>query len=321
MIVIMIFHHTHVLPLIPIFRFGFLCVDVFLFLSGFGIYYSLKNHMNGQKPLLLFYKRRLIRIMPAAIIAGIGLKWLPSCRFEMVNDYLNFAGLGLWFIRTLLVLYFVSPIIYKLIEKYKQKIVYGCMILCSVVIMWFINTGYAQSSFLSTTMTSWTLARTPAFVCGMMVPFLMEQDPIFFDKNKKRNIICGFVFMVISLTLLSVYLLNITHPSFKGIFLYMGWLMFVPFLPLACVLMSKMISSAASTIQKTLQWIGGISLELYLCHESVYALTSKFIPSSTVAQTALKSICMLLFSFVCAYALHKICTFIPGISSRKKVVN
>lgn len=55
--------------------YGMLGVDIFLLLSGFGIYFSLAK--NWDKPIGSFYRRRLVRIFPAAILAGI-LVTIPS---------------------------------------------------------------------------------------------------------------------------------------------------------------------------------------------------------------------------------------------------
>lgn len=47
-------------------RIGFYGVDIFLFLSGLGVYYSLTKRPN----VLGFYKARLVRILPAYIIVA-----------------------------------------------------------------------------------------------------------------------------------------------------------------------------------------------------------------------------------------------------------
>lgn len=45
-------------------RIGFYGVDIFLFLSGLGVYFSLMKRPN----VLRFYKARLVRILPAYVI-------------------------------------------------------------------------------------------------------------------------------------------------------------------------------------------------------------------------------------------------------------
>lgn len=47
-------------------RIGFYGVDIFLFLSGLGVYFSLMKRPN----VLRFYKARLVRILPAYVIVA-----------------------------------------------------------------------------------------------------------------------------------------------------------------------------------------------------------------------------------------------------------
>lgn len=64
---------------------GFIGVDIFLFLSGFGLSYSFEK--NG---LLDFYKRRIIRIYPtyflAVTLTYIFVKWSS---IQLINNYIT----------------------------------------------------------------------------------------------------------------------------------------------------------------------------------------------------------------------------------------
>lgn len=107
----------------PLFGRGFIGVDVFLFLSAFGLCFSLEKH-NLQK----FYLRRLNRIYPLFVISNL-LKWvierLQGVRtglWDSICDIsgITFLGIGgthlLWFIPSLMILYILTPpsIIYSL---------------------------------------------------------------------------------------------------------------------------------------------------------------------------------------------------------------
>ncbi len=80
MIAIMLFHNQYAtsVPYIgEVFkRYGYLGVDLFLLVSGFGIANSLNK--NGLKQ---FYYNRFIRIIPACIISGGG--YLPDRQLLM----------------------------------------------------------------------------------------------------------------------------------------------------------------------------------------------------------------------------------------------
>ena len=49
-----------------IIRYGCIGVDMFLFLSGFGLVYSIKKH-----PVAVFYKNRISRLLPSLIMLAL----------------------------------------------------------------------------------------------------------------------------------------------------------------------------------------------------------------------------------------------------------
>lgn len=85
MVSIMLFHQDWIYGWNPIFAFfhfyGNWGVDVFLFVSGFGLYYSLKN----DHRVIPFYKRRIIRILPLCILCGL---------FRYIVDHILPVGVG-----------------------------------------------------------------------------------------------------------------------------------------------------------------------------------------------------------------------------------
>lgn len=107
-----------------IFNYGQLGVDMFLFLSGLGMYYSL----NGFKicNLFIWYKRRFIRLLlPYVVIA------LPIYLFDYwINNesiceiLLRFSTISFWtkhnaswFVALLIPLYLLTPFLSILIES------------------------------------------------------------------------------------------------------------------------------------------------------------------------------------------------------------
>ena len=100
---------------------GFLGVDIFLFLSAYGLSRSYKTNTLG-----IFYKRRLNRVVPLYILMGVGIS-LVYCLFYhhsltwldvLCNiTSLNYWGLGgsvaEWYLSFLLILYLLYPILHK----------------------------------------------------------------------------------------------------------------------------------------------------------------------------------------------------------------
>lgn len=101
----------------PLFGRGYIGVDIFLFLSAFGLCFSLKKHTLPQ-----FYLRRLNRVYPLFVISNI-IKWIIDVHvrglelnaWDTICDItgLTFIGVGgthlLWFIPSLIILYIITP--------------------------------------------------------------------------------------------------------------------------------------------------------------------------------------------------------------------
>lgn len=108
-ILIMLFH-LGVLP------FGECGVDIFLFLSGFSMYHSLSRNDNIVK----FYRKRLLRILPAYLIIAIPFFFLKTCTIDefllkITNLCILFQGEmgGWWFITMILLCYLLAPLMYR----------------------------------------------------------------------------------------------------------------------------------------------------------------------------------------------------------------
>lgn len=93
---------------------GYIGVEVFLFVSGFGIVYSLRKNSLRQ-----YYKNRAIRLLPACILFGlckIALSYIPTMP-PTQNLILDLFSLSHWYIYAIVVYYLIAPIICKMIGK------------------------------------------------------------------------------------------------------------------------------------------------------------------------------------------------------------
>ena len=94
---------------------GYIGVEVFLFISGFGIAHSLRKNS-----LVQYYKNRAIRLFPACILFGICkivLSYIPSMP-PIQNLVLDFFSLSHWYIYAIVVYYLIAPVLYKMIGKW-----------------------------------------------------------------------------------------------------------------------------------------------------------------------------------------------------------
>lgn len=270
----------------PFKNYGHWGVDVFLFVSGFGLYYSLNQDKAISR--VSFYKRRLVRIMPAAVLAGGGLYVLGK------TDVLGLFGLNLWYIRTLLLLYILAPVSFRFLKRYNPSLVLLIHVLLLGVagVLIFVPLLYSAPWSLQTTLT-WTFARLPAFAVGMYVArmgFCLRH--IFSLRYLIFALLCllsaAFCYKIrfemevfsIYMNLLSYTLVAMAVPLMVGVF-------FVPICRVGT---------------KAFAMIGTYSLELYLVHEAVFRRVDVM-----SAPSVLKFVVAYGVSFGSAWILKKIC--------------
>ena len=119
---VMMLHFTfnQIKPLGFIAQYGFAGVDIFLFVSGFGLFHSLDKDNN----LVRFYRKRLLRIFPTYYILGFITNLLLT--HDDIKTFLfRYSTIGFWidreyaewFIPSIILLYFIAPFIKKIIDK------------------------------------------------------------------------------------------------------------------------------------------------------------------------------------------------------------
>lgn len=302
---IIMLYHAKGAKFIPCSCLMALGVDIFLFLSGFGLYFALEKIRQTGGGLYHFYKRRFQRIMPAAIISGILLKW--SFQFNSIYDILNFTGLGLWYIRSLLILYLLSPFIYKLISRAGRKDLLLMMCIC------FLGVTIAHmilgSIFSLESMTlTWTIARTPSFLIGMFMA-KQEYPLVSLSKLSKTCRIAKVLACLLTIFLMAAYSYAPLPQPWKGYALFFGWMSFSIWIPEACRCIIRLHQHLPRKVQKLAHWMGIASLELYVCHEAIYTLVYKNLKIQCIGQGNyfIQFICMIALSFSAAYVLKKIC--------------
>lgn len=115
---------------------GFYGVDMFLMVSGMGLYYSMRKSKN----VLDFYKKRAVRILPAYLI--IAICWYLFYKTDVLagDKVLSILGINYWrgtifkrpeyfdwFIPTLIVFYLLTPLYDKLFQKASVKWKFTCL--------------------------------------------------------------------------------------------------------------------------------------------------------------------------------------------------
>lgn len=179
-------------------KIGFCGVDIFLFLSGAGITYSITRSKN----LLSFYCRRLQRVLfPFIAMAliraffehwSVGEFWknITGIHFFTRNIY-SF----LWFVPMILTFYLFTPLYYYLFKKSGSKVAFT---FCALI-LWLLLSQYLKDS-MRTDLFGFT-NRIPIYITGILTGWLLQHKDILFG----RIAWMGLVLMLI-LGLLSAYL-------------------------------------------------------------------------------------------------------------------
>lgn len=166
MILIIMFHlgvvwiNTLQLP----FRRGFIGVDIFLFFSGYGCCYSLKNRGWGG-----YLLKRVLRVCPLllflalveSITVQVCLKSLTLWDWISNLTTLSYYGLGGfpidWYLSSLVLLYLLFPILFYITKRAGVLFEIFTLLMCGALIFVFdLNLGHRC-----------IIARLPVFVLGI----------------------------------------------------------------------------------------------------------------------------------------------------------
>lgn len=253
------YHTSFWLPLKPLNFFlksiSYGGVDIFIFLSAFGLYYSFKKDSN----ILSFYKKRLIRIFPAYIpliviymfINHYGIKdlllYILTLNFWFNNDLL------LWYVSGITLLYLISPFYLRLFNK-NQKLVTIISLLISIPII-LLSINHQQIIFFT---------RIPLFILGFYFAYLNDQNK---EINLLKTIILIIMMLVGFMLLYLAFHYDVSIMWKYGLY----WLPFILIIP-GFVLLLGLLLDKTSKISKALSKLGTISYEFYLFNELLVIL-------------------------------------------------
>lgn len=247
---------------------GYMGVDIFLFLSGIGITYSLQQNSN----ILSFYKKRLLRILPSYItimlIMGIISYFTGKANIEEI--IINFTMLGFWlqksahpviatpwYIPVILFLYLISPAFFYFFNRNKG-LTLGLFIIIPLLLVYLVFDTPFEG------LGTFFFMRIPIYFIGICTGYLILRNT--------------------TLNIYQIILLCISLPI--GIFLYIlkidyGYLphntfLKVLFLWLPCLFVSTSMSVILSQIFQIskykfpiLLFFGKYSLIIYLVHDKL----------------------------------------------------
>ncbi len=266
MLFVMLFHCSG-LPIgtlgYAIHRIGNVGVDMFLFLSGIGLWYS----WDKTPSLHHFYVRRLLRIYPV---------WLGVAGYFYINSYIHHTGFthGLgdtianilvgwsfwqrdawefWFIPSILMMYVFAPYYMRLIRRQPAyRFLPFAFILLSILIEYVPVLNHAVGHIE----IFWS--RIPIFLIGINCGSLAKHQHALPPSTWPLVILIFIMSAASCITL---------EDGLRGQFpLFLERMVYIPLSITAMLLLSRLLAASHQWIINTFAFIGGISLELYLVH-------------------------------------------------------
>lgn len=281
------------------FLIGYMGVDIFLFLSGFGIYYALSK----QDDLFEFYKRRLKRILPIfPIICILTIYFLitQNLTFHQIIGYLttlyfwvNPDNCSFSYIGYLLFFYLLSPIFKNIIDN-SNKHYNSLLILFIVLFIWTILFWESYNILKG-------VIRIFPFVIGMYAGYISYHQ-IKISTERYHQIV---VFSIISLLLIISYYIMLYNQNNTYALRYYLVIGFIPGFIFVLAKIFNYVKFKLNLVFKIFNNLGKHSLEIY----ALDAINLKIISTQNFGNNFFKYIVISLFIayiYIWMYIYNKI---------------
>ena len=242
-------------------RMGNLGVDMFLFLSGIGFWFSWMKTPSYRH----FYLRRVIRIYPAWLIIAC-LYYLPRLHVHDAASLVNLIGeigfnwnfwlhdeLSFWYIPAIMMLYLFAPPYIELIRRHS---VYRWLPV--VMIMWCILVEWVTPIHHAVGHLEIFWSRVPIFFIGINMGEMVRQ---------KRTIdgqgIWMLIIMFVMTSVSCFFLEQERHGQFP---LFVERMLYIPLTITFILICNRVLRRTPKWVNGALAFVGSLSLECYLIH-------------------------------------------------------
>ena len=280
---------------------GYGGVDVFLLVSGMGIYNSLEKNEISK-----YIRNRIKRIMPVwwtyliiCILLGhfvfnINFSKMEIIGFATYTGYwLDMSNQGNWYVYAIILFYLISPIFYSLLKNSKNKLT---MVTLLVTIAIIVSVAFWESSKLI------VFSRVPIYIIGMYVFTLKD-----FSISKKHwfGMLAFFIFGIALLFVFIVYFYD---------YLWSYGLWWYPFITLAPTL-SLLVTKGFDIMHKRFNYLlsvlsilGKSSLEILLVSDAMFNNFKNI--NITIVSENLTNLFIVLISIIVGILFHFLLDFI-----------
>lgn len=244
-------------------RCGNVGVDMFLFLSGVGLWFA----WSKQPSVRTFYRRRLLRILPTwLLVAGVfyGADYLGQRRFS--TDIIDLIGdvtvnwdfwlhdeLTFWYVPAIMMLYLFAPHYMRLITRHP---VYRWLPLLMVV--WCVMVQWVLPIHRAVGHIEIFWSRVPIFFIGINMGRSVK------EQRTLEGSALWLLLLAFAMTFgTSVYLEQVCHGRFP---LFVERMLYIPFTVTGVLLLNYVFSRLPQCVNRFLRLVGALSLEVYLLH-------------------------------------------------------
>lgn len=244
-------------------RCGNVGVDIFLFLSGVGLWFSWVK----TPDVLRFYRRRLLRIVPTWIVVATAFylpDYLGARRFshsivDLIGDITINWGFWLhdeltfWYVPAIMALYLVAPWYMRLVQS---RPVYRwlplLMVIWCVMVQWVLPIHHAVGHIE----IFWS--RVPIFFIGINFGEMVRT---------RRQLSSDAVWLLLVTFLMTfgtcLYLEQVRHGQFP---LFVERMLYIPFTVCTVLVMNRIFRRTPQWVNRLFRFVGTLSLEAYLIH-------------------------------------------------------
>ena len=264
----------------------------FLFLSGFGLYYSFSK----DNSLSHFFKKRICRLFIPYVLISFPF-FLIICLNEKqsILDLLGYLTTfafwckgnfyGMWYIAVTIAMYLLFPLMYRWIFNRVEGRIFRGVILLIVYLMLIILLKEELPNYYAK-IGSW-IKKTWMFPIGIICGYISKSEVK--SRFTKYMVILPLIIFLFVVTKIRFYFFYEYARSFIGIF----------FLPILFSFNSNYIF--LRTINNILSWLGKYSLELYILHVLIFKTIYYFKPNSM----AVEMVVSILIALIICVPVHK----------------
>lgn len=251
-------------------RMGNIGVDLFLFLSGIGLWFSWMKDREGEnlrQKTVGFYLRRLLRIYPTWLVmaslfyvgdfmgAGKYSKNLADLLGDvLVNwDFWLHDELTFWYIPATMMLYLLAPPYMELIRRHP---VYRWLPV--VMVMWCVIVQWVTPIHQAVGHIEIFWSRVPIFFIGINMSEAVR------GKQSIDGQAIWLILLMFGVALsASIFLEQVRHGQFP---LFVERMLYIPLTVTTVLLLNAVFRHTPQWFNRALSFVGAVSLEIYLIH-------------------------------------------------------